>query len=301
MGSEKVKKPIYKRWWFILIAAFIITAAIGAALDTGEKPNKASETPANAPSNETPETSADKEKEEEVTKEIIVTMDVKEIADAGKVQFEGTTNLPDGTELLASLSNNDGYGGQSQVVVNNGKFKTEEFSKGGKALESGTYKIEILMPIASVQPEPVKELIGENSENLKGEFVKDGDLGKIVEFSKEFEIQGAEKADHSDLVENYKTQINDYYKELNNEYEKHKKSFDLAAWGEFARSFRESTTELRDEISESVLNPGDRILLGPACADLQMLLTAYASDLQGRGDSEEVKRLKGQIEEVINQ
>lgn len=54
---------------------------------------------------------------------------------------------------------------------------------------------------------------------------------------------------------------------MNND-EKHKESFDAAAWGDFARGFRESATELRDEISECALNRSEQILLGPACADL---------------------------------
>lgn len=66
---------------------------------------------------------------------------------------------------------------------------------------------------------------------------------------------------------------------MNND-EEHKESFDAAAWGDFARGFRESATELRDEMSESALNRSEQILLGPACADLVMLLTTYASDLQ---------------------
>ncbi len=295
MGVDKPKKPVYKRWWFIVIAAFFILAAIGAALDDGEKPKVSKEPPAVAPVDDDKK----EEKKEEKNNEILVTMDLKEIVESGKVGIEGTTNLPDGTELLVSLSNDSDFRAQANTTVHNSSFKTEQFSNKGEALESGSYNVDVTMPIASVQSEDVQKIIGASSENLKGDLVKDDDFGKVVKYSKSIEIEGAEKIDHSALIKSFKEQISAYYNDINNEYDKHKKSLDLATWGEFARGFKEGTTELRNEIDQSALNQGEQIQLSPACADLQMLLTAYAADLQDRGDIEEIKRLKNQIKDAI--
>ncbi|MCE5168546.1 hypothetical protein LQV63_04365 [Paenibacillus profundus] len=295
MGVDKTKKPVYKRWWFIVIAAFFILAVIGAALDDGEKPKVSKETPAVAPVDD----GTKEEKMEEKNNEILVTLDVKENVEAGKVGFEGTTNLPSGTELMLSLTNDSGYNAQAKTAVNSGEFKTEQFSNKGEALETGTYSVNITMPIASVQPEDVQKVIGADLENLKGDLVKDDDFGKVVKYSKSIEIEGAEKIDHSALIKSFKEQISAYYNDINNEYDKHKKSLDLATWGEFARGFKEGTTELRNEIDQSALSQIEQIQLSPACGDLQILLTSYAASLQGRGDDEDIKRLKKQIEEAI--
>ncbi|TQR43387.1 hypothetical protein C7Y44_19715 [Paenibacillus popilliae] len=295
LTTIKSKKPVYKRWWFILLVVLIIVpAAIGAALDDGKK----TVAPV-SPVSPATTTSVDKSINKETTKDINVELSIIENVTAGKVSLSGTTNLPDGTGLMITVSNENGFRAQSSTVVTSNEFITEEFSNNGQALESGAYNVDVTMPIASVQPDAVKKIIGENSENLKGDLVKEGDLGKTVNYSKSIIVEGATKVDHSAMIKEYKNKIIESYKAIKDTYGSHSESFDAAGWSKFAREFRESVGNLRNEIEESKLNQSDKIVLSPACADLEMLLTAYAASLQGRGDDTEIKRLKTQIEEAI--
>lgn len=293
MDIKKSKKPVYKRWWFILLAAFIASAAIGAALDNGKK----TVSPV-SPVSPSTATSVD-ESNKEGTKAINVGMNIKDVIIDGKASFEGSTNLPDGTGLMITVSNENGFRAQSSTVVISNEFMTEEFSNNGQALESGAYNVDVTMPIASVQPDTVKKIIGENSENLKGDLVKEGDLGKTVIYSKSIKVEGASKVDHSTIIKDYKNKIGESFKTIKDTYEEHSKSFDAVEWSKFAREFKEAVSNLGNEIEGSKLNQSEKILLSPACADLEMLLTAYAASLQGRGDDSEINRLKKQIEETI--
>ncbi|EPY03904.1 hypothetical protein PAALTS15_27394 [Paenibacillus alvei TS-15] len=295
MTTIKSKKPVYKRWWFILLVVLIIVpAAIGAALDDGKKNVASVSTVSTNTSN-----SVDEGDKKDMTKDINVELSVNENVAAGKVSLTGITNLPDGTGLMITVSNENGFRAQSSAVVISNEFMTEEFSNNGQALESGAYNVDVTMPIASVQPDAVKKIIGENSENLKGDLVKEGDLGKTVNYSKSIIVEGASKVDHSAMIKEYKNKIIGSYKTIKDTYGSHSKSLDAVEWAKFAREFKENVSNLRNEIEESKLNQSDKIVLSPACADLEMLLTAYAASLQGRGDDTEIKRLKTQIEEAI--
>lgn len=295
MTTIKSKKPVYKRWWFILLVVLIIVpAAIGAALDDGKKNVASVSTVSTNTSN-----SVDEGDKKDMTKDINVELSVNENVAAGKVSLTGTTNLPDETGLMITVSNENGFRAQSSAVVISNEFMTEEFSNNGQALESGAYNVDVTMPIASVQPDAVKKIIGENAENLKGDLVKEDNLGKTVNYSKSIKIEGASKVDHGAIIKEYKNKIIGSYKTIKDTYESHSKSFDAVEWAKFAREFKENVSNLRNEIEESKLNQSDKIVLSPACADLEMLLTAYAASLQGRGDDTEIKRLQTQIEEAI--
>ncbi len=238
-------------------------------------------------------------KMDEETKELNVTMDVKEVIKEGKITFKGMTNLPENTKLVITLSNDDNFKAQSKVIVGDSKFESEQFSNKGNSLQSGIYRVGVTMEIASVQPKSVQAIIGNDSENLKGELVIDGDSGKTIEFSKKIEIVGAEKINHEVLIKEFKEQILSYYNRINDEYDSQKNSFDPATWGAFARDFREETNKSRSQINQSALNQGEQMQIAPAFVDLQMLLTAYAADLQNRGDDKEIDRLKSQIEDSL--
>lgn len=124
-------------------------------------------------------------------------------------------------------------------------------------------------------------------------------MGKTVNYSKSIIVEEASKVDHSAMIKEYKNKIIGSYKTIKDTYGSHSKSLDAVEWAKFAREFKENVSNLRNEIEESKLNQSDKIVLSPACADLEMLLTAYAASLQGRDDDTEIKRLKTQIEEAI--
>ncbi|MDR0271303.1 hypothetical protein [Paenibacillus sp.] len=292
MTIVKTKKPVYKRWWFILLAVFVLAVAIGAALDEGKT---VSPTP---PVSLSTTTSVDEGIDKGNTNDINVELIINENVTAGQVSFDGATNLPNGTELMITVSNESGFQAQSSITVSSNGFKTEKFSDNGQALESDVYNVAVTMPIASVQPDAVKEIIGENSENLKGDLVNEGDFGRTVSYSKSIKVEGAPKVEHGTMIKDYKNKIDESFKTLKDTYKKHSKSLDEVEWARFARGFKQSVSKLRNEIDESKLNQSEKITLSPACADLEMLLTAYAASLQGRGDDSEINRLKKQIEEA---
>lgn len=110
----------------------------------------------------------------------------------GKVSIKGTTNLPDDTGLMVNLKNQlNNYSAQDTPNVTDHAFKTEFFSDHGSALPSGTYRVEITVPIANVQPASVRALFGEHGENLSGPYVKKSETFRddnIVEYSQEVTI-----------------------------------------------------------------------------------------------------------------
>ena len=111
------------------------------------------------------------------------------------VKIIGTTNLPIATHLMLSLTSADiSYHAQSKVEVgDNGIFASEVFSNSDKsdmaAMSHGLYTLEIVTPIISVQPEPVKVKLGTKGRNLVGNYVSEDIIfGKTVRFIKDFEI-----------------------------------------------------------------------------------------------------------------
>ena len=105
--------------------------------------------------------------------------------DNGKVLFKISTNLPEDTELLVTVSNDNGYRGQDKaVVLANGVANTAEFSDAGGGTDGDTgsglkghYEVTVSMSIARLQKESVRAVIGEKGENITGQYVKESDIG----------------------------------------------------------------------------------------------------------------------------
>jgi hypothetical protein len=93
-------------------------------------------------------------------------------------KIQGITNLPDGTELLISISRTaSAYLAQDSVTVVNGRFHTGQFSAGGRPLNPGSYKIEVVMPVPAVQPQPVQSVVGSRGELMTGKLVRPDPFG----------------------------------------------------------------------------------------------------------------------------
>lgn len=89
--------------------------------------------------------------------------------------FHGVTNLPDGANLMLSLTRPDVlYAAQAKIVVENGKFQSERLSYRGKPLTPGRYKIEISMAAAAFNPPSVQAVIGARGEKMTGQWVTRG-------------------------------------------------------------------------------------------------------------------------------
>jgi hypothetical protein len=122
---------------------------------------------------------------------INVTMDViPDETDDNGTTFKITTNLPNETNLLVEISNIGSdfpYDSQCNINVNNGSAETESFTSNQHSLPNGDYRIEINVPIESVQDSKnARKLLGKNSSNLQGDYARDADDGesKTIKFVK---------------------------------------------------------------------------------------------------------------------
>ncbi len=89
-------------------------------------------------------------------------------------KIEGNTNLPDGTQMQASLQPplatcrpNCGYAWEGNLTMTKGRFAI-----GPLNLARGVYTLEITTPIAELEPATVRAIIGPHGENLMGPYVK---------------------------------------------------------------------------------------------------------------------------------
>lgn len=248
---------------------------------------------------------------------INVTLNISPNINDGKVIFKGDTNLPEGTELLVTLQNKDKYKGQANATVTNGTFETEEFSQQDKALPSGKYNVEIVMPIASVQPDSVKEIIGENSSNLEGNLVKNEKLGKIVRATKDFEITKNQTTNNSKSDKQKETQqlkqhekfLKDTFDSITREAAKHKNSYDVYSWSSFARSTRDKISNDRAIFEESFIPlpgkvSGDNMGSALSISELYVKLhagyiTEVWKDLEH--DPNELQKTKKEIQQLFKE
>jgi len=112
----------------------------------------------------------------------------------------GQTNLPDGTELMLSISRAQShFTAATKVKVAKGAFRSEQFSQHGGNLNPGKYKLEITMPSSQVQPAEVRAVIGMNGEKLSGPLVRRGAASMVVEYVTTFQAgsSSSTQADHN--------------------------------------------------------------------------------------------------------
>ncbi len=131
----------------------------------------------------------------------------------GRIAVTGKTNLPDGTELIISISEEVfGFSAQDESMVAKGEFSAGPLGpKSG--LSAGNYIIEVMMPIPSAQPESVQSIIGNEGQYLTGALVKQSSWGgKTVEYSFSYSLGSKESIQqaqsvHYKLVSNVRSTI----------------------------------------------------------------------------------------------
>lgn len=101
-----------------------------------------------------------------------------------KPTIVGKTNLPNGTELMVTLSRKESsYMAQDKTIVSDGRFRAGPFSQRGAPLNPGVYQIEVSSPLAALQPQSVRAVIGQDGGKLDGPFTKRSQFGgKVVEY-----------------------------------------------------------------------------------------------------------------------
>lgn len=116
-------------------------------------------------------------KETTSTESSDIYIDVEIDKNEGKPSFMIKTNLPDETDLMLTIHDENNYSAQSKVKINNGIAESESFSNKGEPL-TGKYTLEICTPFAMVMSESVQAIIGEHGENLTGDLVDSSDDGE---------------------------------------------------------------------------------------------------------------------------
>ena len=90
----------------------------------------------------------------------------------------GTTNLPDGSILLVSVSRREAaYSVQRTAVVSNRRFTAGPFSQKGGPIPPGDYDVEVVLGTAKSQPSAVREVVGESNEKITGSLVRESSTG----------------------------------------------------------------------------------------------------------------------------
>lgn len=109
---------------------------------------------------------------------------------ADKPTVVGTTNLPDGIELMVTLKRKESaFLAQDKTNVIQGKFRAGPFSQNGASLNPGTYSISVSMSGASFQPPATWPIIGNDGTNLEGPIAKKSNFGgRIVEYNTTFKV-----------------------------------------------------------------------------------------------------------------
>jgi hypothetical protein len=108
----------------------------------------------------------------DATLEVDLAMSVVLDAD-GSAWVTAKSNLPDGTQLNSSVSQEGGFIAQDSRTLQDGTVSFGPFSDEGKPIPSGTYDVSVTMPIARNQPDEVKAVIGDAGEHLTGPLVSE--------------------------------------------------------------------------------------------------------------------------------
>lgn len=114
----------------------------------------------------------------------------------------GTTNLPDGIELMITIERpSSSYMAQAEGVVKSGMFKAGPFSQQGKSLNPGIYTLEVSTLLAMLQPPKTWPIIGNEGAKLKGRLVKKSDYGgNVVEYKTSFRVGGGQSSTEKDIA-----------------------------------------------------------------------------------------------------
>lgn len=134
---------------------------------------------------------------------LTVTMNAK-AENGDKPVVVGSTNLPDGIELMFTITRKGNrYRAQSKSKIEGGAFRSEQFSEKGAPMNPGVYTLEISMAVAMRQPASVLAVIGDRGSKLQGPLVKTSDLselGKYVEYKTSFTIGGGQSSAEKDKL-----------------------------------------------------------------------------------------------------
>lgn len=94
----------------------------------------------------------------------------------GKLRFNATTNIPEGTPIIFTLKGRK-YIAQCRTEKKGGELLSDWFSNGGEPLSNGFYTIELSCPIDKVLPDCIKKIFGVRNRNITGKHIKFDPIG----------------------------------------------------------------------------------------------------------------------------
>lgn len=117
-------------------------------------------------------------------------LEINEDTNNGKPKFTITTNLPDNTEGVLSLTNEKtDYVAQDTAIIKNGTAVVGEFSDNDNPLVEGDYTVRFSTSTSSSQPKSVQSIIGKDYENIKSKYILSEGENTNIEYEKEINLK----------------------------------------------------------------------------------------------------------------
>ena len=182
------------------VGVLMVSVALLAGCSDMEEP--ARESAATTSAEEAPASEPQAVEEEEVEPiDVAISTNVSLRTDR-RLMVEGESNLPDGTQLQIVVEREiSRVRWQARTGVQNGLFSAGPFGSGS-GLPDGGYVVRVEVAEASVQPQSVQALIGDQGQHLAGELVRQSrhGLGQVATYSRRF-LVGSEPRQTRDQVE----------------------------------------------------------------------------------------------------
>lgn len=186
--------------WYRAMAAGLLMVWL-AGCSGGEE--QAASEPAETSSAQTPEPSAAPEAPEVPPFDQPVAIEItSRLGSDRRLTVEGNTNLPEATRLQVIVERElSGVRWRERVSVEAGGFVAGPFGPGS-GLPDGGYRVTVDVQEGSVQPDSVRDRLGEQNEHLGGPLVRQSrhGLGQVARYSQRF-LVGSEARRTHDRVE----------------------------------------------------------------------------------------------------
>jgi hypothetical protein len=147
----------------------------------------------------TDENELDEPQQPALAEDVVMQVEILD-AQAGHPRVTGQTNLPTGTVLSVEvMSKAKGvFSGQDETHVQDGRYEAGPFGPA-EGLPMGRYVADVLMPYPAMQSDPVKAVIGDQGEHLKGKLVESDEDSRWVENKASFVVGDAIEAKRADI------------------------------------------------------------------------------------------------------
>jgi hypothetical protein len=204
-----------------------------------------------------------------------------------QIVIKGKTNLPTEMSLSIILGDalTDEYKGSTNTkVLSDGTFKTDPFGPTS-GLDDGQYFISVSTLIASEQPDSVRKIIGDDSQNLKGPLVQKSIVGTTINAERNLIVGGKDAIKNQvirlqrSMVESkeFSTQIEKLFSDIEKQLLDDRYSLsNLQKWDVFAHQFQQNYDMLSKRL-ENIKSSQSRIYLASFLGSVYSMFKAASS------------------------